>query len=109
MTTYCGVLEPGDILYIPALWFHNILTLEEEGWALSINIFWKNLPQEIYDKKDIYGNKDLLPAQLVRKKLLLSLNIILVKDAQCHNSFLTLDVFLTQTISILCLLQNLRG
>ena len=30
--------------------------------GIAINVFWKNLPEEVYDKKDPYGNKDLLPA-----------------------------------------------
>lgn len=51
-------MNAGDILFIPALWFHNITALEP---SLGVNIFWKNLPHELYDKHDSYGNKDLLP------------------------------------------------
>ena len=52
-------LIPGDILYIPALWFHNMTA---KDYGVAINVFWKNLNSELYDKKDPYGNKDLLPA-----------------------------------------------
>ena len=52
-------LIPGDILYIPALWFHNMTAID---YGVAINVFWKNLNAELYDKKDPYGNKDLLPA-----------------------------------------------
>jgi len=62
------VLEPGDILFIPALWFHNTLALNPN---VAINVFWQHLDSSFYDKKDIYGNKDLVPAvqalQLIEK------------------------------------------
>lgn len=59
---YICFLEPGDILFIPALWFHNTLALT---YGVAVNIFWKNLQHELYDKNDFYGNKDLLPAAKV--------------------------------------------
>lgn len=49
-------LQPGDLLYIPSLWFHNI---HAENPCISINLFWKDLPDEFYEKKDLFGNKDL--------------------------------------------------
>uniref|UniRef100_A0A2D4LDR2 JmjC domain-containing protein n=1 Tax=Micrurus spixii TaxID=129469 RepID=A0A2D4LDR2_9SAUR len=52
-------LEAGDVLFIPALWFHNV-TSEEFG--VGVNVFWKQLPSEYYDKTDTYGNKDLTAA-----------------------------------------------
>jgi tRNA wybutosine-synthesizing protein 5 len=55
-----GLLEPGDVLFIPALWFHNVRSLE---FSVAVNIFWRHLESEFYDKKDIYGNKDLVQAQ----------------------------------------------
>lgn len=57
------ILEEGDVIFIPGLWFHNITALE---YSISVNVFWKNLSADLYDKKDPYGNKDLIPAQLVR-------------------------------------------
>ena len=59
-TKYECILEPGDVLFIPAMWFHNITTLD---FSISVNVFWKNLQHSFYDSKDVYGNKDLLPAQ----------------------------------------------
>nr|XP_039248683.1 tRNA wybutosine-synthesizing protein 5-like [Styela clava] len=57
---YEAFLEPGDLLFIPALWFHNVVALE---FGIAVNVFWKNLsPHTLYDKKDPYGNKDLIPA-----------------------------------------------
>ncbi|KAG8185268.1 hypothetical protein JTE90_023881 [Oedothorax gibbosus] len=55
-----GLLLPGDVLYIPAFWFHNMKYLD---FGIAVNVFWKELDPDLYDKKDPYGNKDLLPAQ----------------------------------------------
>ncbi|XP_046399477.1 tRNA wybutosine-synthesizing protein 5-like [Ischnura elegans] len=52
-------LLPGDILFIPALWLHNVRPLD---FSVAVNVFWKNLGPDFYDKKDIYGNKDVIPA-----------------------------------------------
>ena len=56
---YVVDVEPGDVLFIPALWFHNMTA---DGVGLAVNQFLKNQDQELYDQKDPYGNKDLLPA-----------------------------------------------
>lgn len=64
-TVHECVMEPGDILFIPALWFHNMTSLE---FSVAVNVFWRNLGQEVYDKKDPYGNKDPLPASKVMQK-----------------------------------------
>ncbi|XP_021518313.2 tRNA wybutosine-synthesizing protein 5 isoform X3 [Meriones unguiculatus] len=52
-------LEAGDVLFIPALWFHNVIS---EEFGVGVNIFWKHLPSEYYDKTDTYGNKDPVAA-----------------------------------------------
>jgi tRNA wybutosine-synthesizing protein 5 len=39
-----------------ALWLHNVITL---SFSIGVNIFWKHLEEHFYEKKDIYGNKDL--------------------------------------------------
>lgn len=54
-------LEAGDVLFIPALWFHNVVALE---FGIAVNIFWKHLGPEFYDSKDTYGNRD--PPQVQR-------------------------------------------
>ncbi|XP_074550213.1 tRNA wybutosine-synthesizing protein 5 [Halichoeres trimaculatus] len=53
------VLEPGDLLFIPALWFHNTLALQ---FGVGVNVFWRHLLADSYDKKDPYGNKDPVAA-----------------------------------------------
>ncbi|KRX54827.1 tRNA wybutosine-synthesizing protein 5 [Trichinella sp. T9] len=35
-----GMLYPGDVLYIPALWFHNTTAVD---FSISVNIFWQHL------------------------------------------------------------------
>lgn len=39
----------------PALWFHNVIS---EEFGVGVNVFWKHLSSECYDKTDTYGNKD---------------------------------------------------
>ncbi|XP_041662218.1 tRNA wybutosine-synthesizing protein 5 isoform X2 [Cheilinus undulatus] len=56
---YECMLETGDLLFIPALWFHNTLALQ---FGVGINVFWRHLPADSYDKKDPYGNKDPVAA-----------------------------------------------
>ena len=51
------LLEPGDVLFIPALWFHHVECIEDE-WSMALNIFFKDLPDEFYPKKDLFGNAD---------------------------------------------------
>ena len=52
-------LEPGDVLFIPAMWFHNVISLQ---FGVAVNVFWRHLDACYYDSKDTYGNRDLVPA-----------------------------------------------
>ena len=38
-------------------------------FGLAVNVFWKNLEPGVYDKKDAYGNRDLLPAAKATRML----------------------------------------
>lgn len=58
-TRYEATLDAGDILFIPALWFHNMTALD---FGVAVNVFWRHLKSGLYDKNDPYGNKDPLPA-----------------------------------------------
>jgi len=55
---YECLLQPGDVLFIPALWFHNVIALD---FCISVNVFWRHLAKEMYDIRDVYGNKDPTP------------------------------------------------
>lgn len=59
-------LQPGDVIFIPALWFHNVIALD---FSISVNVFWKHLDDSNYDLKDVYGNKDPFPAQRAQQGL----------------------------------------
>ncbi|KAJ8315372.1 hypothetical protein KUTeg_007522 [Tegillarca granosa] len=48
-----------DKMYLNAMWFHNVISLD---FGIAVNVFWKHLADDLYDHKDTYGNKDLLPA-----------------------------------------------
>ncbi|KAA1115569.1 tRNA methyltransferase ppm2 [Puccinia graminis f. sp. tritici] len=55
------VLNPGDVLFIPANWIHAVQTIEP---SISINTFFKtDRLERFYEskKKDIWGNLDLAP------------------------------------------------
>lgn len=52
------ILQPGDCLFIPALWFHHIDAVTE---CVSVNLFWRELPDSLYQPKDLYGNADVKP------------------------------------------------
>ena len=63
------ILHPGDVLFIPPLWFHHVETVadgegegggEGGGVAVSVNVFWRALPDAVYTGGDVYGNKDLV-------------------------------------------------
>ena len=50
------IMIPGDVLFIPALWFHNVRSLQDI--SIAVNMFWRHLDDHCYDSKDVYGNKD---------------------------------------------------
>ncbi|EFJ46547.1 hypothetical protein VOLCADRAFT_121064, partial [Volvox carteri f. nagariensis] len=52
-------LGPGDVLFLPSLWFHNVTATGTE-MSVSVNVFWRHLPPECYHRKDLYGNRDLV-------------------------------------------------
>lgn len=60
------ILEAGDVLFIPSLWFHNI---KSEDFSVSVNIFFRRLSKDIYDPRDLYGNRDPMIVQHATKQI----------------------------------------
>ena len=44
---------------LAALWFHNVLNVDS---GVAVNVFWRQLAADQYDRADTYGNKDLIAA-----------------------------------------------
>jgi tRNA wybutosine-synthesizing protein 4 len=59
-----GILEEGDVLFIPAMWWHNVRTLSV---CYGLNVFFRHLSSERYQSNDLYGNKDPLLAVAAEK------------------------------------------
>lgn len=59
-TKYECILNESDALFIPAMWFHTTKALE---FSIGVNFFWKTANLlDLYNKTDVYANKDLVPA-----------------------------------------------
>lgn len=50
-------LRPGDVLYIPPLWFHTASPVGH--LSISVNVFFRNLKSGYAAGRDVYGNRDL--------------------------------------------------
>ena len=85
----CPHHAAGDVLFIPSLWFHNVLTMDAPGgsggsgssssgggWSASINVFWRHLPDSFYERKDLYGNTDLVEANQADKHVEAALQLL---------------------------------
>ena len=51
-------LRPGEALFIPPFWLHT--ASPNEAMSVAVNVFFRDLDQEVYSKaNDTYGNRDL--------------------------------------------------
>lgn len=61
------------IVIFTALWFHNVINVE---CGVAVNVFWRHLSPEHYEKADVYGNKDLVIASRAEQILDRSLKLL---------------------------------
>lgn len=62
-----AILEPGDILFIPSMWFHA--AAPTEGMSIAVNVFFRNLQNGYAAGRDVYGNRDLAAYEKGRKDI----------------------------------------
>lgn len=65
-----ALLEPGDALFIPAMWAHAAAPPTDGGPSISVNVFFRSLEDKKYAAgRDVYGNRDLAAYEKGRKDL----------------------------------------
>ncbi|XP_022708966.1 tRNA wybutosine-synthesizing protein 5-like isoform X2 [Varroa jacobsoni] len=55
----CELSQPGDVLFIPALWFHSSIC---KDFGVAVSCLWRHLERDQYDKKDPLHHKDPMAA-----------------------------------------------
>lgn len=81
-----GVLEEGQALFIPAMWWHNVRTLSP---SYGLNLFFRHLAPDMYQSSDLYGNRDLVPAQKAHKSMQAALEQLAELPEPYRRFFLT--------------------
>jgi hypothetical protein len=46
---YSVVVQPGDVLYVPPMWLHHVVTIQGEP-AISVNAFYPSRVQSLMDR-----------------------------------------------------------
>ncbi|RGP66430.1 leucine carboxyl methyltransferase 2 [Fusarium longipes] len=54
---YEAFLNPGDLLFIPAMWFHTASPVTD--LSVAVNVFFRDLDSGYSTGRDVYGNRDL--------------------------------------------------
>ncbi|RSL54860.1 tRNA wybutosine-synthesizing protein 4 [Fusarium sp. AF-6] len=54
---YEAVLNPGDVLFLPAMWFHTATPTAD--LSVAVNVFFRDLESGYSTGRDVYGNRDL--------------------------------------------------
>lgn len=62
-----AILEPGDVLFIPALWLHT--ASPTDGVSIAVNVFFRSLKAGYAAGRDVYGNRDLQVYERGRKDI----------------------------------------
>ena len=61
------LLEPGDVLFIPPLWFHTASPVDDV--SISVNVFFRDLDSGYAPGRDVYGNRDVQAYEKGRKDI----------------------------------------
>lgn len=69
----------GDGLFIPSMWFHHV---RMTSCGVAINAFWHCVDKSLLDPKDVYGNRDPVPAQRAIQTVPLALGGCLTEQVQ---------------------------
>ncbi|KAM0420699.1 hypothetical protein ACHAPT_011481 [Fusarium lateritium] len=54
---YEAMLNPGDALFLPAMWFHTATPTAD--LSVAVNVFFRDLESGYSTGRDVYGNRDL--------------------------------------------------
>ncbi|CAM1509229.1 Fc.00g029680.m01.CDS01 [Cosmosporella sp. VM-42] len=54
---YEAMLNPGDALFLPAMWFHTATPTTD--MSVAVNVFFRDLDSGYSAGRDVYGNRDL--------------------------------------------------
>ncbi|OQR68791.1 tRNA wybutosine-synthesizing protein 5-like [Tropilaelaps mercedesae] len=55
----CTLSQPGDVLFIPALWFHGSVC---KDFGVAVSCLWRHLDRDHYDRKDPLHHKNPMAA-----------------------------------------------
>ncbi|KAG5749106.1 hypothetical protein H9Q69_011561 [Fusarium xylarioides] len=64
---YEAILEPGDLLYIPAMWLHTASPTTD--LSVAVNVFFRDLDSGYSTGRDVYGNRDLAAYEKARQDI----------------------------------------
>lgn len=62
------VLNPGDVLFLPAMWFHTAMPTTD--MSVAINVFFRDLQTGYSVGRDVYGNRDLAAYEKGRQDII---------------------------------------
>ncbi|KAF9765970.1 tRNA methyltransferase ppm2 [Fusarium sp. DS 682] len=64
---YEAILNPGDLLFIPAMWLHTASPTTD--LSVAVNVFFRDLDSGYSTGRDVYGNRDLAAYEKARQDI----------------------------------------
>ncbi|KAI5457239.1 hypothetical protein BGZ63DRAFT_427960 [Mariannaea sp. PMI_226] len=62
-----ALLKPGDVLFLPAMWFHT--AAPTTNMSVAVNFFFRDLESGYSAGRDVYGNRDLAAYEKGRQEV----------------------------------------